>query len=141
MTTRIDRLITLGIIIGMIFLTAMFSVGFFTQTAKGSVEFTGAAYQSTTTRPVSGVALTSPTVLSLGQGVFGSVVITGAATGVINIYDGTTTASHSNRATTTLATFPASTAAGTYVFDVQYLDGLIYEVVGTVGTSTITWKK
>lgn len=105
----------------------------------GSVPL-GGEYHSTTTRTVAGIALTSPTVLNTGPGALGSVVITGAGTGVINVYDGTTTTSHSDSATTTIATIPASAAAGTYTFDALYYKGLIIEIVGSAATSTITYR-
>lgn len=139
METTFNRIITLAIIVGMIVLTATM----LTQKSFGSVNDSSASYNSTTTRAFpAGTALTSPTTLSAGFGSVGSVVITGAATGVIVLYDATTTGPHSDHATTTIASFPASTAAGTYVLDARYDRGLVYVLEGgTVGTSTITWKK
>lgn len=80
------------------------------------------------------------------SGALGTVVITGATTGVLNFYDATTTAANkraADRATSTIliASFPASTAAGTYVFDAEYTDGLVYELFsGTMPTTTITYR-
>jgi hypothetical protein len=65
-------------------------------------------------------------VLKTGSGTFGSVVITNSMAGVLNVYDGTTT-NHLDRATTTLAKFGASAAAGTYTFDTRFMLGLIIE--------------
>lgn len=138
MTNTFNRVISLAIIVGMIVLTALF----LTQMSFASVNDSSASYQSTTTRSAfNGAALASPSVLSTGFGTLGSVIITGAGTGIINLYDATSTAAHSDYATTTLASFPASTAAGDYVFDVEYKRGLVVEIIGTVGTSTITWKR
>lgn len=114
---------------------------------SGSVNDSSAAYESTTTRAsFDGTAITAtgaaPKTLSVGFGTLGSVVITGASAGTIDLYDATTTGAHSDYVgTTTLASFPLSTVAGTYTFDVQYKKGLMLVLSGTTGTSTITWKK
>ncbi len=107
----------------------------------GSVD-QGSEYHSTTT---STGRFTVPYTLQTGNGALGSVVITGAATGVINIYDATTTNSSlrsSDQASSSilLATFPASTAANTYTFDALFYRGLIYDVVGVQPTTTVTWR-
>lgn len=136
-----NRAITLFIIVALIVLGGMLYVQG-TKIANGSVNDSSNAYQSTTTRTaVNGNPLTSPTTLTNGYGTLGSVVITGANTGIINIYDASTTVNGGVYGTTTLATFPASTVAGTYVFDVAFKYGLLVEISGTVGSSTITWKK
>ena len=81
-----------------------------------------------------------------GWGQLGSVVVTGAGTSGFSLYNATSTDFSTNpkRATSTalLATIPASLAAGTYVFDLEYTDGLFiyYDVVGTAPTSTITFR-
>lgn len=109
---------------------------------QGSVT-QGNEYMSTTTRSFNGTALTNFTVLRNIPGALGSVVITGANTGILRIHDATTTNAllRTNTATTTLADFPASTAAGTYTFDVVANYGLVYEIVsGNAPTSTITWR-
>ncbi len=130
------------VIIASIFAVAFAIMSINSQKTYGSINDSSSSYESTTTRTaVTGVALTSLTTLSVGFGTLGSVTITGAGTGIVNLYDGTTTSNHSDSATTTLASFPASTAAGTYVFDSRYNKGLVVEIIGTVGTSTITWKK
>lgn len=102
----------------------------------------GNDYYSTTTRAaVTGSPLAGVTILRVGVGSLGSVVITGANTGIINIYDGTTTLGHADSATNTLATFPASTAAGTYTLDIGYTKGLIIDIpAGLAPTSTITYR-
>lgn len=101
----------------------------------------GGEYQSTITRRMpAGTAITNLTVLKSGAGTLGSVVITGAGTGVLTLYDATSTVTNTEWATTTLATFPASTAAGTYTFDVIFRKGLLIDYSGTVGTTTITYR-
>lgn len=108
--------------------------------ALGSIT-QGNEYFSTTTRSaVSGVELTNLKVLKIGPGSLGSVVITGAGTGIINLYDATSTVTNAEWATTSLAVFPASAAAGTYTFDAVFSKGLLFEEVGSVASSTITWR-
>lgn len=83
---------------------------------------------------------------SARSGSLASIIITGANTGVFNIYDATTTdvnARTGNKATSTilLATIPASLAAGTYTFDAQYGQGLLFDYVsGLTPTTTITYR-
>ncbi len=84
-------------------------------------------------------------VLQSTSGTLGSVVITGAAAGVINIYDATTTSAtqrSADQATSSIlaATLPASAAANTYTFDRIMKRGIIVEIVGTMPTSTITYR-
>lgn len=84
-------------------------------------------------------------LLVSGAGVLGSVVITGANTGSLNFYNATTTnvnfrTGQKPTSSIWIASIPASTAAGTYTFDAMVYDGLIAEEVGTVPTSTITWR-
>ena len=100
-------------------------------------------YQSTTTSL--GRFATGPTILKTGSGVLGSVVVTGAAAGPIYFYDATTTnvlLRTNQPATSSIirATLPASIVAGTYTFDVNYVNGLIVEMQGTIPTTTITYR-
>ncbi len=78
-------------------------------------------------------------------GILDKVVITGAATGVINFYDATTTNASIRfpQATSSLrviASFPASTAADSYPVNVAFTNGLISEIIGTTPTTTITYR-
>lgn len=81
-----------------------------------------------------------------GSGSFGSVIITGANTGVMNFYNATTSDVNlrtGNKATSTilLASIPASAAAGTYIFDVQYTNGLLLVLEsGLMPTTTISYR-
>lgn len=105
-------------------------------------------YVATTTaaNSVYGATITGSKLIRTGSGTLGSVVITGANTGVVNIYNATTSNVNQRtgkKATSTIliATLPASLAAGTYVFDTQFSDGLYVEVVsGSIPTSTITYR-
>ncbi len=112
----------------------------------GSVSATN-EYQATSTAAsaVYGASTSGDFLVKTGKGTFGSFVITGAATGIVNFYDATTTdASARARATSTIliASFPASTVAGTYTFDVEFYDGLLMFVEsGTIPTTTVTWRR
>ena len=111
------------------------------QIASGSTSIVD-AYYATSTRNHAGTPIQSYTVIKPGAGMLGSVVITGAAAGVINIYDASTTGPHSDYATTAIAVIPASLVAGTYTFDAVATRGIVFEMVsgGTMPTTTITWK-
>ena len=106
-------------------------------------------YTSTSTAlsAVYGAHTSTEFLIKSGRGTFGSFVITGAETGVVNFYDATTTditLRDSSKATSTLlmASFPASTVVGTYVFDVIFRDGLLMFVEqGNMPTTTITWRR
>lgn len=108
-------------------------------------------YNATSTRSFNGVALPNLVVLNAGAGIcpttcpgtFGSVIITGANTGVINFFDATTSDVNKrtgNTATSSLfiAQLPTNAAVGTYTFDISLRNGLLYEIIGTAATSTIT---
>lgn len=117
--------------------------------ADGSVAL-GNEYLSTSTRTaITGVAYSTTTAITANSavgfatavsGTLGSIVIEGANTGQINIYDGTSTITNTQIGTTTLATIPASAAAGTYTFDTRFRYGLVIEVVGLAPTTTITYR-
>lgn len=142
MTSKSNALINLGsLFIGLCIILALIILSDKPQTVVGSVA-QSSEYKSTTTR--SGVF---PTLVAVKEtpGTLGSVVITGAAAGVINFYDATTTditKRTGNKATSTiiLPTFPASAATGTYTFDISFYDGLIVETIGTMPTTTITYR-
>lgn len=140
--------LSIGGIVGALFLTIMFLFAFISGQSQnvGASVSDGQGYYATTT---STGTFTYPTTMTPtttpSSGIFGSVIITGAAAGVINIYDATTTNVNlrtGQRATSTilLATFPASTAAGTYTFDRVYNTGLIIDMIGTSPTTTVTYK-
>lgn len=101
---------------------------------------------STAASSVYGATITGDAVIKSSRGSLGSVVITGANTGIVNLYDATTTDVNKRtgqKATSTIliASLPASLAAGTYVFDMVFTDGLLLDVVsGSIATSTITYR-
>ena len=110
-------------------------------TNVGSVSV-GSEYYSTTTRPTLTPAIQ---VAKNGPGAVGNVTITGAAAGAIRLYNATTTNINlrtSQKATSSIliADFPNSTVAGTYVVDAAFSDGLIIDILGTIPTTTVTWR-
>ena len=107
----------------------------------------GDEYTATSTgNSMFGSTISGDTLIKTGYGALGSVIITGANTGVFSIYDATTTDVNlrtGQKATSTilLASFPASVAAGTYTFDVTYTYGLYIDYnAGVAATSTITYR-
>jgi len=105
----------------------------------GSVQVSS-EYRATSTRDFVGTALPNYSILKPTAGTLGSVVITGAAAGDMIFYDATSSAPNATFGSTTLVVIPASTAAGTYTFDLIFRRGLLYELTGTTPTSTITWR-
>ena len=135
-----------GIVAGLILLSASLVayINVLPSISVGSIS-SGEEYISTTTSAgLLGVA--NFTLLKSRSGALGSVTITGADTGVIYLYDATTTditlrASSMSSSTIVLAEIPASLVAGTYVFDALFNHGLLYHLYnGTAPTSTITWR-
>ncbi len=108
------------------------------QQTFGSVA-SGNEYQSTTTSVAMSIAGTG-NVIQTGQGVLGSVVITGGVATNMSIYDATTTI-HTDHATDTIAVFKTTTQLGTYTFDAVFTRGLLVTFDGGgVASSTITFK-
>lgn len=115
--------------------------------ALGSI-YPGGEYLATSTAAsnVYGATITGDKLIKTGTGALGSVIITGANTGIVNFYNATTSnvsARTGNVATSTilLASFPASAAAGTYTFDIEYTTGLLVELeTGLMATSTIVYR-
>lgn len=94
---------------------------------------------------VSNVVTSVSGVISAEPATLGSVIITGVG-GELTLYDATSTNAtlRTVSATTSLpilANFPASTAVGTYTFDVRSSYGLLKVITGTSGTSTLTWRE
>lgn len=129
-----------GIFIGL-FLT-------YGEKVEGSVTV-GNEYYATSTASVSMFGsqtnLTNR-VLKTGYGSLGSVIITGANTGIINIYNATTTditkrTGQTSTSSILIASIPASAPAGTYTFDAVFTTGLMIDLwSGTAPTSTITYR-
>lgn len=136
----------LGLVLA-VFITACFVVWFASaQNAQGSVDV-ASEYTATTTAlsTIYGASTNASRVIATSSLTLGSVVVTGATTGIWNIYDATTSDVTKRKLATSsilVASFPASLAAGTYTFDVQLNDGLYVDVIsGNVPTTTITWRR
>jgi len=138
-------------ILGLVSLitVALFGLAFITWSNVRPVSAStiqGSEYRATTTASTLSGTFVSPFLVKQGQGSLGSVVITGANTGVVQILDATTTRADQrapSQATSTivLAEFPASAAANTYTFDVTFTRGLLVTVLsGLTPTSTITYR-
>lgn len=102
----------------------------------------GNDYQATTTFAAS-VPLIR--VLKSTAGTLNAVNITGANTGLMTLYNATTsdvTKRTGNKATSTImiADFPASAVANNYTFDAEFSDGLLLVGSGSIATSTITYR-
>lgn len=131
----------LGIVIGAIFATILILFAFLdsrSQNASASI-IEGQGYYASSTDATFTVA-PGFKVLRIGGGIFGSLVVSTTGSGVINIYDATTTTNGSIYGTTTIAHL-TTTAVGTYTYDVTFNRGLLVETVGSnTGSTTITWK-
>lgn len=139
-----------NLIVGLAFLIVVVWVGSGltrSETALSSVSITD-EYLATSTAAstIYGATITGDSIIKTGRGTLGSVVVLGANTGILNFYDATTTnvdARTGNKATSTIlvASLPASLAAGTYTFDVEFSDGLFMDLVsGNAPTTTITYR-
>jgi len=117
-----------------------------TQVAMGST-IQGNDYQATSTAASSAYgAFTASRLIKTGPSSLGTVVITGAAAGGINIYDATTTdiTLRANKSTSSIlvASLPPSLVAGDYVFDIALSTGLYVDLLagGTMPTTTISFR-
>lgn len=134
-------------IVAALVLAIVYMFGALTPRADASVAVTN-EYMATSTAASTllGATISNDILIKTGQGALGSVVITGANTGIFSFYDATTTdvSKRTNNIATSsilIASFPASVAAGTYTFDVQYTNGLLLELTsGNIATSTITYR-
>lgn len=117
-----------------------------TKRVQGSVSVTDEYIATSTAANVVYGAFNRDTLVKTGQGVFGSLVITGANTGVLNFYDATTTnvnarTGQTPTSTILMASIPASATAGTYTFDVLFKHGLLMDLVsGEMPTTTLTYR-
>jgi len=133
----------------LIFINAQFNV-----VPVGSIE-TGQEYQSTTTpttanggtwndQRLHGESSAVYDVSTTTWGTLGSVIITKSGDDMeFMLLDSTTTLALSDHETSTvlIAHFPDSATVGTYVFDVEFTNGLFLDVMGTGnGTTTFTFR-
>ena len=96
----------------------------------------GGEYQATSTYPT--VLTARHTLIDNTYGTLGSVIISSTTAGTMKIWNATST---TDSASTTIATFAASAANGTYTFDAIITRGLIIETsIGFAGGYTITHR-
>lgn len=129
------------LVVGLILLLALVLVFLPKGRDLGSVTV-GNEYYATSSAPWTGAA--SSHTIDRGWGTLGSVVVTKAGDMEFYLLDATNTPELVDAYATTsdaLVYIPASLAAGTYTFDINYTDGLyFYLISGGTGTSTITWR-
>lgn len=134
-------------VLAALILTLLTFIWMQSQPALGSVGSSD-EYTATTTASNAntyGNTISGSTVVATSSLTLGSVVITGANTGVFNIYDATTSDPNKRKLASSsvlIASFPASAAAGTYTFDVRLYDGLLIDLQsGVMPTTTITRRR
>lgn len=95
----------------------------------------GGAYTATTT---SSVYADKKVTIKSGNGILGSVIITGTSATVVELRNAT---SSTDVASTTIVTFAASAGTNTYTFDSTFNRGLVANFIGSfAGNYTITYK-
>lgn len=95
---------------------------------------------STTTNATSWTQATRQQVLKVGEGKLACFTTTDSTTGTLQLSDGTTTVSHADYATTTLAVIAASAAETTYCYNGAFNRGLVASWDSTgPSIGTITW--
>jgi hypothetical protein len=107
---------------------------------QGGVPLSSGYHNFTTIATTSTVYL-----IKSGPGLLGSVIVHTLGTGYFTLYDASSTLPAQRTITATsalpvLGIISASQAAGTYIFDDYFVDGLMVDYNGTQGTSTITWR-
>ncbi len=140
MTSLKNNLGLIGVCAALL-MTALLIVWARPEPVEGSVSLNSEYHATTTTTG----SYLGEVVLQTGVGTLGSVVITGAAAGIINIYDATTSditkrAASMSTSSILLATFPASAATGTYTFDRVFYNGLYTSILTATPTTTITFR-
>lgn len=104
----------------------------------------GNDYQATSTNNITGSP--AEAVLQNVPGTLGTVNITGSNSGVMNLFDATTSnvnlrTGQPASSTILLASFPTGAATGTYSFDRSFYNGLYLSVTSNAPTSTITFRQ
>ena len=128
-------------------IAAMLVIGAFvlnSQSAPVAHADSAGPYKFTSTKAGDGTAIAQTTQLKTGFGVLGSVIVEGATAGQsIYLYDATTS-DVTKRALATsslpVVIIPSTAPGGTLKYDVAFTNGLILNVVGATGTSTVTWQ-
>lgn len=146
-----------GVLLALVSVILGVNVGNGNVPVLGSVEY-GQSYSATTTNTqalwrnynviqgsaIGNISPAGTRVATSVPTVLGSVIITSPGAKFC-LYDATSTVPNGEWATTTIACFAASTAAGTYTFDAQYQKGILLEhftvpTVSSWASSTITYR-
>lgn len=141
MTKTIESMAIILLLMAAVILMGWYGV----KPTEGSA-IVGNDYRATTTVPIISGTFASPLTIKPGPGSFGSIIITGANTGVLQFVDATTSnvnlrTGQKATSTITIAEISSNLAAGTYVFDYEFTNGLLVtNLGGTAPTSTITYR-
>lgn len=109
---------------------------------QGSIASDAFAFYGTTTDSTWS-SLNGEKILKNGPGILGIVNIPNANAGTLCLYDGTTTQTHANYATTSMGCFATNATAGSYQYNTAFARGLVAVWSATalgISSSTITWK-
>lgn len=112
------------------------------QKIYGNTDSQGGGNYSTSTKDQLGNNIALRQVLKNGPGILGSVLITGTSTGSFILYDSTTTdaTKRTNPATTTIFSIGSTTPPMPWPLNSNFNYGLLLDYVGSLSTTTITWK-
>ena len=148
-TLNYKNILALAVLLAVI---GVFSIIWQQPWRAGASVAVGNQYQSTTTPTMTDLTNLCPQTQKLASsttGILGSIVVTGPNVGGLQIYKATTSNAtlRAVSATSTLLladisakTIQATTTAGTYTFDVEFVGGLLVDYTGSVSTSTITYR-
>lgn len=129
-----------GLLIAIFVVVIWIPKGIVTQQPLGNASAT--AYANSTTTDANWNPANNPSkfrLLKTGYGILGCVIVTGATQAVeMNFFDGTSTVSHANYATSTLYKQNLSTPANTYCPNISYSRGLIVEFPTALGAASST---
>ncbi len=147
MTTTLKQIFPFAVSLALLAGIIVGAIWFKDKVAYASVAISN-EYNATTTAATAntfGNTIIASGAIATSSLTLGSVIITGATTGVWNIYDATTSDVTKRKLASSsllVASFPASLATGTYTFDVRLNDGLFIDLQsGSLPTTTITWRR
>lgn len=125
----------LGVIVSIIVIFSLIHInGVKENSVLGSIQ-DGMAYTSTST---DSTYANSIRMFKTSGGTLGSVIVGGTSATIVELRDATST---TDSASTTIATFAASPATGTYTFDSAFTRGLSVVFTGSfTGKYMITWR-
>lgn len=142
-----NKILASAIIAALLVIATIFALSLSDRAVLGSVRV-GDQYQSTSTPALADATNLCPARVGMASsttGVLGSVVITASGTGLLAIYDATTTDNTKRVSAATssliLVDFPnASPTVGTYTLDVEFKRGLLVDYTTNTSSTTITYR-